>query len=120
MKNYGRVPTRRGFMALAAGPTALAVAGTSQKARAQVSTSAKIVIPGAGAAGAALANRLVERLDGADITLVDGRKEHWYQPEVSLIAAGLKPSGYSVSQTTDWLPYGVTLKDERGRPESHL
>ena len=66
----------------------------------------------AGAAGAALANRLSDRLDGAQITIVDGRAEHWYQPGFTLIAAGLKPGSYSVSQTTDWLPRDITLVAE--------
>jgi sulfide:quinone oxidoreductase len=56
-----------------------------------------------------MANRLVKRLDGATITLVDPRVEHLYQPGLSLVAAGLKPASYIVSQTTDWLPRGVTL-----------
>ncbi len=103
---------RRGFLALAGGAGALALAGAADKAQAQVTTSARIVILGAGAAGTALANRLVDRLDGAQITLVDGRAEHWYQPGFSLIAAGLKPASYSVSRTTDWLPRGVTLKSD--------
>ena len=105
-------PSRRGFLSLAAGAGALAAAGAGTEARAQVTTNARILILGAGAAGAALANRLTERLDGARITLVDGRKEHWYQPGFSLIAAGLKPPSYSVSQTTDWLPSGVTLRQD--------
>ncbi|MEC3860763.1 FAD/NAD(P)-binding oxidoreductase [Mesobacterium sp. TK19101] len=105
-------PTRRGFLGLAAGAGALVATGAATCAQAQVATKAKIVILGAGAAGAALSNRLVRRLDGAQITLVDGRKEHWYQPGFSLIAAGLKPSNYSVTQTTDWLPSDVTLKQE--------
>src|SRR5690606_13884304 len=62
-----------------------------------------------GAAGTALANRLVERLDGAAITLIDPRKEHLYQPGLTLVAAGLKPADYVVSQTAGWLPQGVTL-----------
>ncbi|MEY8839988.1 FAD/NAD(P)-binding oxidoreductase, partial [Cribrihabitans sp. XS_ASV171] len=104
--------TRRGLLGLAAGTGALAVMGQGA-ARAQgVATSARIVILGAGAAGAALANRLVRRLEGAQVTIVDGRIEHWYQPGFSLIAAGLKPAGYSVSRTTDWLPSGVTLKQD--------
>lgn len=105
-------PSRRGFLGLAAGAGVLAAAGAGQQARAQVATKAHIVILGAGAAGAALSNRLVERLDGAKITIVDGRKEHWYQPGFSLIAAGLKKANYSVSKTTDWLPRGVELKTE--------
>ena len=103
--------TRREFFALAAaGGVAAATVGTGGKARAaRVTTKARIVILGSGAAGTALSNRLVERLDGAQITIVDGRKQHWYQPGFSLIAAGLKPANYSVSQTEDWLPKGVDL-----------
>src|SRR5690606_11452570 len=76
---------------------------------ARIATKARIVIIGAGAAGTALANRLVARLEGAQITLIDPRREHLYQPGLSLVAAGLKPPGYVVSQTADWLPRGVTL-----------
>ncbi|KPP86997.1 MAG: sulfide:quinone oxidoreductase [Rhodobacteraceae bacterium HLUCCO07] len=103
--------TRRGFLGLASG-AALLAAGARPAAARKVQTKAKIVILGAGAAGTALANRLVERLDGAEITLVDGRAEHWYQPGFTLIAAGLKPAGYSVSQTAEWLPSEVTLVAE--------
>ena len=105
-------PSRRGFLGLALGAGAFGLAGAGKAAPRQVKTNANILILGAGAAGAALANRLIERLDGAAITLVDGRREHWYQPGFSLIAAGLKPARYSVSQTTDWLPSDVTLKQD--------
>lgn len=105
------LPTRRGFLGLAGG-AALLGAATGPAHAQKVSTKARIVILGAGAAGTALANRLVDRLDGAEITLVDGRAEHWYQPGFTLIAAGLKPAGYSVSQTADWLPAGVKLVAE--------
>jgi sulfide:quinone oxidoreductase len=80
---------------------------------AKTATKARIVIIGAGAAGTSMANRLVDRLDGATITLVDARAEHLYQPGLSLVAAGLKPSSYVVSKTTDWLPSGVSLVAER-------
>jgi sulfide:quinone oxidoreductase len=103
---------RRGLLGLALGGAALAAVGVP-RARAQVvRTQARIVIIGAGAAGTALANRLVARLDGATITLLDPRAEHWYQPGFSLVAAGLKPASYTVSQTADWLPAGVTLLAE--------
>ncbi|MCT4683226.1 MAG: NAD(P)/FAD-dependent oxidoreductase [Roseicyclus sp.] len=105
--------SRRAFLALAAAGGA-AAAWPAAEVRAQtVGTNARIVIIGAGAAGTALVNRLVERLEGAQITLVDPRVEHLYQPGLTLVAAGLKPPSYVVSQTTDWLPDGVTLIPER-------
>lgn len=104
--------TRRDMLKLFTGGAALAAVGSGRKAAAKVPTNARIAILGAGAAGTAIANRLARRLDGASITIVDGRAEHWYQPGFSLIAAGLKPPAYAVSQTTDWLPRGVELKAE--------
>ncbi len=98
--------TRRGFMGLAAGAAALAAMAPESQAQ-RVSTRARIVILGAGAGGTSMANRLAARLDGADITIVDGRREHWYQPGFTLIASGLKPANYAVSNTGDWLPNGV-------------
>ncbi|MDF2140286.1 FAD/NAD(P)-binding oxidoreductase [Paenirhodobacter sp. CAU 1674] len=103
-------PSRRGFLGLAGGAAVLSLATQSQAQ--PISTKAKIVILGAGAAGAGMANRLVERLDGAEITIVDGRKDHWYQPGFTLIASGLKPAAYSVSGTGDWLPKGVNWVQE--------
>ncbi|MEX5727370.1 sulfide:quinone oxidoreductase [Rhodovulum iodosum] len=103
--------SRRAFLGLAAG--GLALAGGSAPARAEkVKTQARIVILGAGAAGTAMANRLVDRLDGAKITIIDGRKQHLYQPGFTLIASGLKPADYSVSSTGEWLPRGVDWIDE--------
>jgi len=103
--------SRRAFMGLAAGSLALA-AGTGAATAAKVRTNARIVILGAGAGGAGIANRLADRLDGARITIVDGRRQHWYQPGFTLIAAGLRPAGYSVSGTGDWLPRGVQWVQE--------
>lgn len=105
--------SRRAFLALAAGGLALGAAGSGRPAAAQVATRARIVIVGAGAGGTAIANRLAERLDGAAITIVDGRREHWYQPGFTLIAAGLKPAAYSVSTTAEWLPAGVRWVEDR-------
>jgi len=101
--------TRRQFFGLAAGGAAAAALAAPGDVRAQVATKARIVIIGAGAGGTALANRLVTRLDGAEITLIDPRVEHLYQPGLSLVAAGLKPANYVVTKTTDWLPDTVTL-----------
>jgi sulfide:quinone oxidoreductase len=103
--------SRRDFMALAAGGVAMAAgAGTAQAAK--VRTSARIVILGAGAGGAAMANRLAERLDGAQITVLDGRAQHWYQPGFTLIAAGLRKADYAISTTEQWLPRGISYVNE--------
>ena len=106
---------RRAFFGLAAGGMAAGAAVTAAQSAhaAPIPTKARIVIIGAGAGGTALANRLVTRLDGAQITLIDPRKEHLYQPGLSLVAAGLKPADYVLSKTTDWLPSGVTLIAEK-------
>jgi sulfide:quinone oxidoreductase len=100
---------RRKFLTLSAAGAAATLAAHGRSRAAPVATAARIVIVGAGAAGAAMANRLVRRLDGARITLIDPRREHLYQPGLSLVATGLKPAGYVVSRTTDWLPGGVDL-----------
>lgn len=111
-----------GLAAAGAAGLALPIGATEAQAEA-IQTKAKIVIIGAGAAGTALANRLVRRLDGARITIVDPRKDHLYQPGLSLVAAGLKPANYVVSKTTDWLPDGVDLIQEAAAaidPESKI
>jgi sulfide:quinone oxidoreductase len=104
--------SRRQFFGLAAGAAALATTSPGASKAQAVKTAAKIVILGAGAAGTAAANQLAARLDGASITIVDARKQHYYQPGFTLIAAGLKPARYSVSGTGDWLPAGVTWIEE--------
>ena len=105
-------PNRRQLLALGAAGLVAAALGPQAGGAQTLTTSARIVILGAGAGGTALANRLVGRLDGATITVIDGRAEHFYQPGYTLIAAGLKPAGYSVSRTTDWLPGGVSFLPE--------
>lgn len=105
---------RRQFLSLALGGGAATLVAAERPAEAApVRTSARIVIIGAGAAGTALANRLVRRLDGEQITIIDPRQQHLYQPGLSLVAAGLKPSSYVVSDTAQWLPSGATWLPER-------
>ncbi len=103
--------SRRAFLGLAAGGVALAAAPAPARAE-RVRTSARIVILGAGAGGASIANRLAERLEGAEITVVDGKTEHWYQPGFTLIAAGLRPGSYATSTNAEWLPRGITWVQE--------
>lgn len=101
---------RRHFLslAIASGAIASSLDGRADANTAPIETSARIVIVGAGAGGTALANRLVRRLEGATITVIDPRQAHYYQPGLSLVAAGLKPPGYVVSETSQWLPDGIT------------
>jgi sulfide:quinone oxidoreductase len=101
---------RRDLLRLGAAAAALSTIGAAgAAAQAPVRTRAHIVIAGAGAAGLALANQLVRRLDGARITLIDPRREHWYQPGFTLVGAGLKDAAYPVSTTAEWVPPGATL-----------
>lgn len=104
---------RRRFLA---GLAALPMIGAAKDIAAKPvphKSTAKIVILGAGAAGLTAASQLSERLEGATITLIDGRKEHYYQPGYTLIAAGIKPRQYSVSQTADYVPKNVEWISER-------
>lgn len=112
MKHMGEMQTsRRAFLGLIGGGVAAATAISPAQA-AKVQTKARIVIIGAGAAGTSLVNRLVDRLEGAEITILDPSAEHWYQPGLSLVAAGLKPPSYTQSRTTDWLPRDIKLIPE--------
>ena len=104
--------SRRAVLGLGLAGVAAAGLGSAPAQAAKLTTKARIVIIGAGAAGTTLANRLVARLEGAQITLIDGRKDHLYQPGLTLVATGLKPAKYVVSKTTDWLPKGVALISE--------
>lgn len=92
---------RRSALIAVGALAALAYAG---QPRAQVKTRARILILGAGAAGLTAANRLARQLDGAEITLLDRRREHHYQPGYTLVAAGLRNPGYTLSATAEYLP----------------
>lgn len=108
-------PLRRRFLAsLGALPLAAAVGATTAPAHAAtIKTQARIVIAGGGAAGLTAASRLAAALDGASITVVDPRKAHWYQPGFTLVAAGIKPQDYVVSDTASYVPRGVEWVSEK-------
>lgn len=104
---------RRSFLKLgAAGAGTLLLSPESASAAPKVKTAARIVIAGAGAAGLTAAAQLAQRLEGAQITLVDARKAHFYQPGFTLVAGGIKPASYVVSSTRDYVPSGVELLEE--------
>lgn len=106
---------RRHFLkATLAGGAATAVISSQSEAQAQpIQTSVRIVIIGAGAGGTALANRLMHRLNGAQITIIDPRPNHLYQPGLTLVAAGLKSADYVVSDNAKWLHQGITHLTEK-------
>lgn len=104
---------RRNFLTLGAVTAGSSlIASTSAHAHKKINTSAKIVIAGAGAAGLAAASQLSARLDGAEIILVDGRKQHFYQPGFTLVAGGVKGKDYPLSTTKEHVANGVSLIEE--------
>ncbi|MBQ9259924.1 MAG: NAD(P)/FAD-dependent oxidoreductase [Neisseriaceae bacterium] len=69
---------------------------------------ARIVILGCGLAGLAAAHRLRRQLPNAQITLVDGKWEHNYQPGYTLVATGVWRDTSKVKANNDKLiPKGV-------------
>ncbi|SDL26494.1 sulfide:quinone oxidoreductase [Franzmannia pantelleriensis] len=72
-----------------------------------LSTNARVVILGGGAAGMAMANRLSRRLDGARISLVEPREIHHYQPGWTLVASGVWHPDKTVRPNARFVPAGV-------------
>lgn len=106
--------SRRRFLgAMSALPVAAGLSANAQAAtRNSIKTQARIVIVGGGAAGLTAASRLAASLQGATITVIDGRKAHYYQPGFTLVASGIKPKEYVVSNTSDYIPKGVQWINE--------
>ena len=103
-------PDRRRWMqALGLAPAALAVASHTRPAHAaaRLKTQARIVILGSGLGGIAVANRLTRLLDGAQITIVDRKEEHHYQPGYTLVASGIWPKAKVIERNEAFLPAGV-------------
>jgi sulfide:quinone oxidoreductase len=98
--------SRRQWLLGSAGAAVLASAAPSAQA-AKLKTQANIVIVGSGLGGLAVANRLTAMLDGAKITLLDGKKEHHYQPGYTLVATGVWPVSKVRDRNTDFVPSGV-------------
>jgi sulfide:quinone oxidoreductase len=85
---------------------------TGTPARAAIQTKARIVVAGGGAAGLTVASRLSRRLSGADIVLIEPRGEHYYQPGLTLVGAGVKPADYVRLSTRDFIQPGIRWLNE--------
>lgn len=72
-----------------------------------VSTNARVVILGGGAAGIAMANRLALRLVGGSITVVEPREQHHYQPGWTLVASGVWEAQRTLRANADFRPAGI-------------
>lgn len=78
--------------------------------------SPSIVVVGAGVAGLAVANRLSRQLPNAKLTLLDSRKNHYYQPGYTLLATGVwKSADKVINNNADLLPAGIDWVQENAR-----
>ena len=105
---------RKLLQALGVGTVVAGAASITQPAQAasKLKTSAHIVILGSGLGGIARANRLSNMLDGAKITIVDGKEEHNYQPGYTLVASGVWPVEKVRDRNADFHPSGITWVKE--------
>lgn len=99
--------SRRNLMKFGLSAGALGVVPVASTLANTNNVRGRVVIVGAGAGGIALANRLARRLPLADITLVDGRTAHTYQPGLTMVASGLWQPNYVMSQNTQWVPRSI-------------
>ena len=80
--------TRRSVLKAGAAVGLAGAVGIAGWELSKLKTTAKIVIVGGGAGGIGLANQLLTQLSGAEITVIDPRGYHWYQPGQTLLLAG--------------------------------
>lgn len=97
---------RRQWLA-GASAAALAAGLTPSTTTAKTRTQAHIVIAGSGLAGLAVAHRLSAALEGAKITIIDGKLAHNYQPGYTLVATGVWPVSKVQDLNADFVPHGV-------------
>lgn len=116
---------RRQFISLsaAAGTAVAASSITGCSSLPSYSESAKIVVVGAGLAGLAVANRISKQLPNADLTIIDEKKEHNYQPGYTLLATGVWDSTDDVtSSNADLMPANINWIQEMAtefKPDSN-
>ncbi len=102
---------RRQWLLGSAGAAVLASTAPGAQA-AKLKTRARIVVVGSGLGGLTVINRLTAMLDGAQITLIDSKQEHNYQPGYTLVATGVWPVGKVRERNADFVPSGVNWVQE--------
>ena len=98
---------RRHFLGSAAALAALGATVGVRPVAAQNGKKVRIVVAGAGAAGLNMASRLSRALDNAHVILVDAKKDHVFQPGLTLVGAGLWSGGQVVDENARYVPSGV-------------
>ncbi len=103
---------RRRFLEAGALMAAVGVSGLAGAAARAQGKGARIVIAGAGAAGLSLAARFARQLDSASITIVDAKKEHHFQPGLTLVGAGIWAPSHITESNASYIPQGVKWVQE--------
>ncbi|RIA55739.1 NAD(P)/FAD-dependent oxidoreductase [Dichotomicrobium thermohalophilum] len=105
----GAGPDRRQFIKLAAGAAGVAMLpGAGGEARAEPFKSrARFVITGAGAGGISAASRLSQMTEGARITIIDARENHYFQPGYTLVGSGVWTQDRVISSNAEYMPRDV-------------
>ncbi|WP_100638399.1 FAD-dependent oxidoreductase [Marinobacter salexigens] len=98
---------RRQLLKLGLGASAASLLPLSSVFANTLSTKARIVILGGGAAGMSMANRLARRLSGATITVVEPRELHHYQPGWTLVASGVWEAERTLQPNAKFRPAGI-------------
>lgn len=114
-KNLLQNSERRRFiklMAAGAGISATGLGAMTAFAADAIETKSKIVIVGAGAAGISVANRLARETKGADITIIDRRERHTYQPGLTLVATGIWQAEKVTDTNNHFLPKNINWLKE--------
>lgn len=98
---------RAWIKALGAIPLSVGLGGIHPPVSGALKTNAHVVIAGSGLGGIAVANRLSRMLDGVQITIIDAKEEHNYQPGYTLVATGVWPVSKVRERNIDFQPANI-------------
>jgi len=104
--------TRRGFLGQAGAAAVGSTLGLTAGCTRGVTTAARVLIIGGGAAGISVAARLGGRLPNGKITIVDPADLHFYQPGFTFIGAGVWDRDDVWMRQADLIPSGVAWVKE--------